>query len=434
MQKKVLLIAAAIFCSLQFAVSQEVSEKKELAVFSLSYYGWDIPKGVLGAVDDAVKDVFVNLGRFNVIGMSYRLESDEVSAFIDQIKKVKEQQIEIPEGVRLGEETFTEADFNRLVGSFIVVIPTVTFYRSDYNEDDSDYESEIQTSFSFINIETYETIGQFSIDTIGSGDSSLEAAKEAADYIPMQLAFEIKNIDAFQLKTGVLEITGSRILFELGKDMGIKVGDEFAIVDPRVLPSGHVVTEEIGLVEVTEVMDTVSYGRVVYSKPRPVIGDQLSEIPRFGAESEAYLHVAVTNLGYVIVPGVRGIVTRGFRRFRPVIGFEVPLNDKKEIIPFGLPVTMYIGGELNWSFWRFQILPSINLGVSGIIPVWEMDDEDPDFVLSHFGGSANIALSYLITRDIRLQADFGGMFYGSVFINSKTYAGLYGGIAAKIKL
>ncbi|MBN2509125.1 MAG: hypothetical protein JXB03_02570, partial [Spirochaetales bacterium] len=224
MQKKLLLVLAGIVASFQLVFSQVVSEKKELALFSLSYYGWDIPQPVLGAVDDAVKDVFVNIGRFSVIGMSYRLDADDVNDFIGHIKRFKEQQLEIPESVRLGEETFTEADFNRITGSFLVVIPTVSFYSNDYNEDDDQYEAELQTGFTFINIETYETVAFLSISTIGSGDTALEAAKDAADYIPLQLAFEVKSVDEFKLKTGVLEITGNRVLLELGKDMGIKVG------------------------------------------------------------------------------------------------------------------------------------------------------------------------------------------------------------------
>ena len=434
MRNKVLISLFLVICAAGSLFSQNVSEKKEIAVFALAYSGWDIPSGVLGAVDDAVKEVFVNLGRFEVIGMTYRLEEGEVTAFIDKIKSVKEENLEIPEGVRLGEETFTESDFNRLTGSFIVVIPTVSFYRVDYDDDDDVYEAEVQASFTFINVEEYKTIAQFSVDAIGSGDSSMEAAKDAVDFIPVQLAYEIKNVDEFQLKTGLLEIKGRRVLLELGKNMGIKVGDEFSLVNPRVLPTGHIVSEEIGLIEVTEVLDSVSYGRIVYSNPKPVVGDQLEEIPRFGFETEAYIHAAQTNLGIVLLPGIRVTATRGLRRLRPVVGFEIPINQNREIIDFGLPFSAYIGAELNWAFARFQLLPSIHFGFSGIIPVWEMDDDDPDWVLSHVGGSAQLGLSYLVTRDVRLQLDGGAVFYSSVFINSNSYYGPYGGLSIKMKL
>ena len=49
--------------------SQEISEKQDLAVFKLSYYDYDIPRGALGSIDEELKAVFINIGRFRVIGM-----------------------------------------------------------------------------------------------------------------------------------------------------------------------------------------------------------------------------------------------------------------------------------------------------------------------------------------------------------------------------
>ncbi len=74
------------------------------------------------------------------------------------------------------------------------------------------------------------------------------------------------------------------------------------------------------------------------------------------------------------------------------------------------------------------------MGFSGIIPVWEMNEDDPDWVFSHVGGSAQMALSYLITRDVKIQLDAGAIFYASVFINSRSYFGPYGGAAVKFKM
>ncbi|HKK65046.1 MAG TPA: hypothetical protein VJ967_04260, partial [Clostridia bacterium] len=133
------------------AGAQEVSEKKDIAVFNLSYSDYSIPSGALGLVDQSIQNVFIDLGRFNVLGMKYRLNSNEIDEFISKIKELKQENVEIPEAVRLGEETFTEADFNKLVGSFIVVVPVVSYYNV-YQEGD-DYEAELQTSFTFIKVD-----------------------------------------------------------------------------------------------------------------------------------------------------------------------------------------------------------------------------------------------------------------------------------------
>lgn len=61
--------------------------KKEIAIFKLSYTDWSIPEGALGMVDQSIQNVFINLKRFNIIGMTHRLNSDDIEAFIDEIKK-----------------------------------------------------------------------------------------------------------------------------------------------------------------------------------------------------------------------------------------------------------------------------------------------------------------------------------------------------------
>src|SRR6056297_2150118 len=123
------LIMVCLILLLPTIGAQEVSEKKDIAVFKLSYADYSIPNGALGLVDQSIQNVFIELGRFNIIGMNYRLQSNDINAFIDKIREMKEADVEIPEEVRLGQETFTEADFNKLVGSFIVVVPVMSYYK-----------------------------------------------------------------------------------------------------------------------------------------------------------------------------------------------------------------------------------------------------------------------------------------------------------------
>ena len=327
------------------AIAQQVSQKKDIAVFKLSYYQWDIPDSVLGGVDEEIRGVFVNIGRFNVLGMTQRLEPGDLSLFIDRIKAFKEVRAEMPEAVQMGREFFTQADFERLVGSFIVVVPSVASYVLEV-KDDGDFHVALKTSFSFVNVEQGTTFAQAFVETEGTEDSPQGAARSAMDGIAMLLTYEIRKIPEFQLKTGVLEVHGGEVILELGRDMGIKVGDEFLLVASRVLDSGKTLTSENGLLVIKEVSDEVSVGKVLYARPRPQEGDQLREFPLLGVETTPYLHVAS---GLLYDPGkitgligLKGSVSRGFYGFRPIFGLEVPLIAN---ILAALPLNLYVGGE-----------------------------------------------------------------------------------------
>lgn len=324
--------------------AQQVSRKKDIAVFRLSYYQWDIPSSVLGGIDEEIRGVFVNLGRFNVIGMTQRLEPGDLNAFIDRIRSYKEQRATIPEAVQMGQEFFTQADFDRLVGSFIVVVPAVASYVLEVN-DAGEFHVELKTSFSFVNVEEGSTFAQAFVESEGTDPSPDGAARSAVDGIPFALDYEIRRISEFQLKTGVLEVHGSEVVLELGRDMGVRVGDEFLLVGSRVLSSGKTLTSETGLLVIKEVGDEVSVGKLLYAHPRPQEGDQLREFPLRGVETTPYLHAASGLLygrSFTALAGLRQSISRGFYGFRPIFGIELPFITN---IIAAIPLNLYLGGE-----------------------------------------------------------------------------------------
>ena len=64
--------------------AQIVSGKKDIAVFRLSHSGY-VPSEVAARIDQRIIDVVTSFKRFNVIGMEYRLNSNNIVSFIDQI-------------------------------------------------------------------------------------------------------------------------------------------------------------------------------------------------------------------------------------------------------------------------------------------------------------------------------------------------------------
>jgi hypothetical protein len=433
----VLLLSGLILASVAFA--QQVSQKKDIAVFKLSYYQWDIPNAVLGAVDEEIQGVFINIGRFNVLGMTQRLEPGDLAAFIDAIKRYKEERVEMPEAVQMGREFFTQADFDRLVGSFIVVVPSVASYVLEV-KDSGDFHVALKTSFTFINVEQGKTFAQAFVETDGTAQSPDGAARRAMDGIAVSLTFEIRKIPEFQLKTGVLEVHGSEVILELGHDMGVKVGDEFVLVSSRILDSGKTLSTETGLLVIKEVSDEVSVGKVLYARPRPQEGDQLREVPLLGLETTPYVHVASGLLyrrGITALAGLRQSWARGFYGFRPIFGLEVPFIAN---IAAALPMNLYLGGEYVVYLGRLSLVPMASLGVGGAYLYYL--PEDQKFYITHIGGTASLTVNYLFSKKLRLMLEAGYLVWFSliptkVFANDlffPDYDGLYFGAGLTLKL
>ena len=437
-----ILLLVLLLVAVPLAVAQQVSQKKDIAVFKLSYYQWDIPDSVLGGIDEEIRGVFVNIGRFNVLGMTQRLEPGDLAGFIAKIKAYKEERVEMPEAVQMGREFFTQADFDRLVGSFIVVVPAVANYVLEV-EKDGEFHVALKTSFSFINVEKGTTFAQAFVDTDGTEKSPDAAAKSAIDAIPFQLTYEVRKIPEFQLKTGVLEVQGSEVILELGRDMGIKVGDEFVLVASRVLQSGKTLTTENGLLVIKEVSDEVSVGKVLYAKPKPQEGDQLREFPLLGVETTPYLHVAsglLFDRPMTALIGLKQSVSRGFYGVRPVFGLEVPLIAN---LLAGIPLNLYGGVEYMMYLGRLSVAPMAAAGIGGAY-LWYADvPKDEKFALTYVGGQVGLTVSYLFSKKFRLALDAGYLLWFSLvptkyFFEAEylfpDYDGLFVGAGLTIKL
>ena len=449
MRKSTAILALALLGLCAAALqAQQVTEKKDIAVFRLSYYRWDIPNAVLGGIDEEIRAVFINIGRFNVIGMTQRLEPGELNEFIDRIKRYKEERVDIPEEVQMGREFFTQADFDRLVGSFIVVVPSVASYIL-VREKDGTYSCKLKTSFTFLNVEEGTAFAQAFVDTEGSESDPDSAVREALDAIAPRLTFEIRKISAFQLRTGVLEVGRGEVILELGRDMGIKLGDEFLLMTSRVLESGRTYSTDFGLVVVKEVSDEVSVGRIIYSRPRPEVGDQLQEVPRLGMDILPYLHVAFGLLQdeeTTALVGARFVASRGFYSFRPFAGLEVPLRAN---VLLAIPMNLYLGGEYNLYLGRLQLVPFAAVGVGGAY-LWYLKyadvAEEDRFAFTHVGGKVGLGLNYLFGDRYRFTVNAGYLHWFSLIpdrlfgtsigeaIGFPSYDGAYLGVGLSIKL
>ena len=426
--------------------SAEVSEKKAIAVFKLSYYDWEISGAALGSIDEEIKSVFINLGRFDIIGMTYRLAQDDVTEFINKIKEYNQENVEIPEKFKMGHEVFTEADMNQLIGSFIVVVPAVSYFNVESGE--SGHKAEIKTSFSFIKVDEAKTFAPFFVETDGSSDESpAKAVQDAINDIPRQLEFEITKIPEFTLETGILETSGNEIILKLGRNMGIRLGYEFSILSISTV-AGRQMDVETGLVLVKDVMEEVSVATVLFGSP--AIGDQLKEVPRLGFEITPYFDFLLNpfdSFRPAFTAGFRVSRTKYLYKFRPLVGVEVPLpiGGTGTLLPFlwlaGLPFNVYLGGEVAFYLGRLQITPQAAFGLGMIVPR-ESWTGDENYVLSHIGFMLNGNFSLLIHKTIKITLNVGYKQYigiwDQILLNiiglSSSYGGILVGGGATIKL
>ncbi|AHC13687.1 hypothetical protein [Salinispira pacifica] len=425
---KKLIALIAVFCIFAWGLyAQEISEKQDLSIFRANYYGAPVEKqgdslsikaqigktsveldltssgnmetdrifrNSIGAVDAGIRQVFQNLGRFNIIAMPQRVSTSNVTDFISAIQDYRQQGVEIPEAVRLGQEAFTESDLNRIINSFIMVVPEVTYY--DINIGDvSLYEATIVTSFSIFNVEDYSSIAEFSVESTGYSDDKQEAMRLAVEDISDQLEFEIRSVEQFRLKSAILERRAGRIILEFGRNMGIRVGDEYEVTRIRDL-GGKVFNERVGLLRIREVNQEFSIASVMYEKERIVAGDQVKEIPRIGFDVTPYV-AAIFNLESRSISsisfGARAAPSRGFYAFRPVAGVEIVLSNASTAGEFiGLPVSVNFGAEYNLFLRRLRLTPHAYLGLVGQIPLQEGDD----FALKALKTGLVSGLSYLL--------------------------------------
>ncbi len=417
-------------------VSQDLSERQQLAIFALSYFGQPEPppppevqieirgrRGSLtielrgtgrqsydglftrafASLDQQIQSTFLQLGRFDIIGFEQRLTAESVSEFVSMLRDYQATSVEVPEAVLLGRQTFTEDDFRELAGGYVVVVPSVSWY-SLIQDDSGQFVAEMETSFTFIDVEDMQTFDQFFVTTTGIDESPEAAVRDAVQDVPSELTFRIRSMEAFQLRSGVLEVNGREIALEFGRNMGLQPGDEYAIVGERVLPNGYIATSETGLIVIREVQQQFSYGYLVYANPAAQPGDQLREIPRRGVDASIYYNVFTNGIDTASVVGVRGTGSRGFFQLRPHAALEVPFRGL--VGDSLLPLNLLVGGEWNLYAGRIRLTPSAAVGVGGAIPLSD-DPSYESFYLSHIGGQIRAEGSLLVTRDIYINVDVG---------------------------
>ncbi|GAB6276557.1 MAG: hypothetical protein SAMD01599839_10970 [Rectinema sp.] len=427
-----LMILLLVLASLFGAGAQPVvSTKQDIAVFALGYYGWFIPSQALGTIDLKIQKVFSDIGRFTVFGTTQRLSSDGLQQFIDALRQTKQADFVLPEQYQFGEAFLTKAEFERLTGAFIVVVPVVTNFAVYWNSKAGTWNCNITTGITFIDVAHDATVLSIeSIDTSGSDKTNHNnAIMSAINAIPSELEYRIRSIPEFQINTRILEAKGSTVKIQLGANMGLKKGDEYAIIEKQTV-GGIEDTREAGLIMITDVSQQLSTGRVLYRSGALDANTQLKEIARRGVDLDLYFHTSGTE----ILPGFRATASRGYFPLRPYIGVQMPVSLAFNVLTVTvIPVNAIFGAEFMMPMGRLHVAPYAGAGFTYAHLTEALSGYETDY-LSHIGFQAGGRVGYLINRNMRLFADAGIDYWLSLGWPFSDYGGLTLGAGVSFKL
>jgi hypothetical protein len=442
-------LAIALCAALQAEPAQaNVSEKQPLAIFALGYYGWDIPAEALGSVDARIMEVFTRMKRFSIIGFEQRFSSADVSQFIKDIKKIKEENLVIPEKYLLGEAFLTDAEMNKLIGAFYIVMPVVTNYAIKYDPGNAaknikpSWRCAIDVSITFQDVARGVTMAAPVISASGVSVSSPdEAAASAISAIPGSIESEARQV--FPLDSKIVSSSLTDVKMRLGANMGVKKGYEFAVIDKQVI-DGIIDEREVGLVLVRDVTSEFSNATILYSSIPLAKETQLREVPRAGIDSSVYasvlygaypVPVGSRSQGIFVVPGLKTTFSEGNYDLKPFIGLQTFFPGWSVMSPnLFIPVAAYIGGEYNLYLRRFQFYPFAAVGANLYVLRLQADSATR-YLPTHVGALGGLGISYLAGKSFKIYVEANGQYWQTLYpgiVNSIYGYGGTIGITAKL--
>ncbi len=298
--------------------SAEVSQKKDIAIFGVRSNYSSISPELLSYIDSSINHYFIKQKRFNVIGYEdYRIGAENIDEFINRIKEIKAKKAEEigTYDEKFGTVVIKGEDFDRIVNSFLVVVPVISDYRSKQEDVEkysgstkivvSAYKVSIVIDITFINVKEGKKEASIRLTGEGVDEDFSSAQKKAIDYALGQLSYQVKRIDIFKIKSIVLQVRGDTVLFTLGENMGVKPGDEYEVLTKmQIGKTGTIASVPTALLRVKYVYPEYSEARIVYAKERVTEGDQVVEIAKMGFDvyvNAGVMKIYIPDMNYSLV-------------------------------------------------------------------------------------------------------------------------------------
>lgn len=400
--------------------SQDISGRKDVVIFRTQTVTEE-PAELCYAIDRTILNTFLFMKRFNVSIFNEEITNENAEMLIKEIQTYREENLQLPEDVYAGKMGFTKEDWEQLISSYFVVYSRLDKYKLKIKEElvDTDYDGEadkkrykyfinFELTLFITNMQTGNLIGNFCFENEGSGSSLANAYRMAMFGLGEKLDFNLRHIKDFTLHSGVKDVKDDKIEIELGRNLGLNIGDEFVVIKTEV--QGETFKEsETALLLITNVYDDYAKGKILIEKDETVFADQVYEVPRGLAEYKLYGNI---NASFDLSKqaqltgglGLSAIFTRGFYRVRPFVSAEVAFS--KEKLALGFPVRAFVGTQAgNVFIGRFQFSPEFSFGAEILM---RPEKKTPDFSALILRGVLNF--SYLINRDVKMSFGLGSDF------------------------
>ncbi|MBN1798638.1 MAG: hypothetical protein JW822_08665 [Spirochaetales bacterium] len=384
-----------------------------------------------------VYEVFLGLSGFDVRLMDYYLAYQDLMLFLTQLKEYTADPEAIPAHVEIGDTVISQQDFRHIISSYLLVIPMLTsFTIEEVNKEEmrSKYKVFVSITYTIVNTEKGTILDTIVLESVGYDEEKDRALDDAMEDIPIQLAYEVRSLDIFSLMDRIVEIIDPDVVIKLGKDKGVSVGDEYAILgsDSENI-TGQQRTAEKGLIIIHDVEKDVSVGRVIYTDKPLSVGTPVKEIGRIGLTIVPYMHIEINfeDSEFSAFGGFKFILTEGFFSIQPVLCFEFGLYPF-ERLQDELPLRAYGGLDFNLYLGRFQLTGMAAVGTE-IVTALSADSRVDGFDFSCLGLAGIATISYLITRDVRLLLDFGYQAWFALNDNYSSYEGWICGAGVGVK-
>ncbi len=298
MMKKVILVLISLFLGAFSIKAAEITEKQDIAIFGVTRSNDTVPGDVLDFAESSINYVFINLKRFNVLGYGeYRMETGDIDDFVERIREIRSEKAKEAGTFdeKFGTIVIRGEDFDRIVNSFIVVIPSLSNYsaereRSQYVVDNviyvkSSYVVDVVIDINFVNVREGEQKEAIRITGTGNSEDLDRANRKAVENAISGLSLKIRQLEAFKIRSGVIQVKGDTVVFAQGKNLGLKPGDEFEVMTKQEIGnSGRIVELPTGLVRAKKVYPELTEAHIIMQGEKITEGDQLVEVSRFGAQ------------------------------------------------------------------------------------------------------------------------------------------------------
>lgn len=431
-KKNILKIILVILLFVIFSLNTfgiEQYEKKDIVVLGISSNSQLVDIEYFYRIQSYIYKAFVDLKRFNIIYYpDISLPVSKTSQLIDDIKKYRVQNIDSEEDHTFGNLVFKKADFDKIVNSFYLIIPQINSYNENsFTNDDGSitYKVSYEVTIEIVDLKNNNILKEIIINNEKESDKSIsDAQSNCLEGFITDLQYQIKNIEEFKLKTGVLKKEKDNVYIYLGSNSGVKVNDEFLIYK-KVKFQNDFIKKQVGLIRIYETSEKISIGKILIETDSIEEGDIVVEKVRIPANVMVYLgykflNFSNININYytsVNIDSSKGTIF-GDLSLQYYLNFNLFIESGIEGY-LTSPISYAYFGGLGYSLIYRRLTLSGMIGGQMFVLRNNLFSDTDYYYGKTFGARAELRLEYLINPESKLI--LGGNYILSGNLTEVTY-------------